>query len=375
MRALWLAVAAAACLAAQQAGPPPPPAAIAKMASQAAAAREGNRLEDAVKLYRQALATAPRWQQGWWELGTIYYERDQYPQCRDAFRKFSALNPKMSAGFAFLGLCEFQAKELGPALGHLEKAYAMGLPQGEELTRVSLYHTALLQTKAGNFERAIQICRLLIRIKPDDPQTIAVAGIAGLRKELFPHELAEGDRDLAVKLGGAMLTSGEHAAEESMRRFEALVKEYPATPNVRYTYSMLLLANDPDKGIAELKKELENGPDNLPALVSLSFEYLKRGEAKAAEPYATRAARLAPGNFAARTCLGRVLLEKEDADLAGAIRELEAAAKLAPDSPQVHFALASAYAKSGRKEEAEKERAEFSRLKKLAGNAVTQEVR
>lgn len=358
-----------------QPGPPPPPPAIARIAAQAVAARDANNLDQAVPLYRQALRTAPTWQQGWFDLGTIYYERDQYPQCRDAFRRVTALNARLSAGFALLGLCEFGRREFAPALQHLERASAIGLPNDADLTTVALYHAALLQTKAGNFERALQICRSLARGKPGDPQTILVAGLAGLRRNLFPQELPEGDRVLVIQLGSALLAGREQPAEQVFQRFDALVSQFPSTPNVHYAFAVLLLANEPDRGVAELKRELEIDPNHLPALVSLSLEYLKRGEAATAQPYAERAAILAPGNFAAHTCLGRVRLEGENPDVAGAIRELEMAAKLAPDSPQVFFSLASAYAKAGRKQDAEKARAHFARLKKLSATAVTQEVR
>jgi tetratricopeptide (TPR) repeat protein len=356
-------------------GPPPPPAAIAKLAGQAIAAKDANELDKAVMLYKQALRLAPRWEQGWWDLGTIYYDGDKYPECRDAFRRFAAINPKLSAGLAFLGLCEFQTRDFGPSLDHLEKAYVLGMPIDSDLTRVTLYHAALLQAKTENYERAIQICRLLARLKPNDAGTTAVAGIAGLRRPLFPHELPDADKDLAVKLGTAMLSGGDHPVEDAVKRFDALLKEYPSTPSVHYAYAIILLGNDPDRAIQELKRELEISPSHLPALISIAFEYLKRGEAKIAQPYAEKAVQVAPGNFAARTCLGRVFLEREDPDLAGATRELETAAKLAPDSPQVHFSLAAAYARAHRKQDAERERAEFARLKELADKNVVQEVR
>lgn len=357
------------------AAPPPPPPAIAKLVARAAAARDANQIDDALRLYRQALQMAPKWEEGWWQTGVLHYDRDQYPQCRDAFRRFTALNTKISSAFAFLGLCEFQTKEFGPSLAHLEKAVALGLPREEQMTDVALYHLALLHTKGGDFERALQFCTLLAR-KTDSPQNVvAVAGIAALRRPIFPHELPEADRDLAIRLGSALLAGGGRPAEESRRVFEELVKQYPDVPNVHYSYATVLLANDPDKGVAELKRELEINPGHLPALISLSFEYLKRDEAREAQLYAERAAKLAPGNFAARTCLGRVLLEREEPDVGGAIRELEAAAKLEPSSPQVYFSLASAYARAGRKMDADKARAEFARLKKLAAAAATQEVR
>ena len=52
-------------------------------------------------------------------------------------------------------------------------------------------------------------------------------------------------------------------------------------------------------------------------------------------------------------------------DIAGAARELEEAVKLAPASPEARFSLASAYSRLGRKADAEREHAEFKRLKSL----------
>jgi tetratricopeptide (TPR) repeat protein len=362
--AVLLACCLAAMVAEGQTAPATPPG-IEKLASQAAQAREAGRLEEALKLYRQAVQVAPKWQEGWWQIGTIQYGRDQYAPCRDAFRQFTALNSKLSFGFAFLGLCEFQTKELSPALAHLETAVGLGLPNGEQLTDVAIYHLAVLHTRAGDFERALQFCNMLSRKEQVDPNVVAVAGIAALRRPIFPHELPEKDREAAFQLGSALVSGAGRPAEETIRRFEEITAQFPNLPNVHYTFSTVLLANAPERAVEELNRELEIDPGHLPALVSLAFEYLKRGLPAQARPFAERAVKVAPKNFAARACLGRVLLEGSDADLPGAIRELELAVKLAPDSPQVHISLASAYSKAGRKQEAARERAEFARLKKL----------
>lgn len=366
-RSLALTVALALSAAGQ--APPPPPAAVAKLAASAAAARDAGKLDDALKLYRQALAQAPAWQEGWWQVGTIHYGRDQYPPCRDAFRRFTALNPKLSAGFAFLGLCEFQVKEFLNSVTHLEKAVQLGLPPGEQLSDVALYHLALLHTRGANFERALQYCVMLQKRPSPDPTLPALAGIAALRRPIFPHELPEADRDLAYRLGSAVLSAGAQPAAEVMAQFDEILRQYPKAASVHYSYATFLLVNDPERGLEELKKELEISPDHVPALVSLAFEYLRRGEPDKAKAPATKAAAFAPGSFAARACLGRVLMESGDGELAAAIRELEAAVKLAPESPQAHFSLAAAYARAGRKQAAARERAEVTRLKKLADEA------
>jgi predicted Zn-dependent protease len=69
---------------------------------------------------------------------------------------------------------------------------------------------------------------------------------------------------------------------------------------------------------------------------------------------------LAPKLYAARNVLGRVLLDLGQVDRA--IKELEEGVKLAPASPEMHFALARAYTRAGRKEEAARERETFKKL-------------
>jgi predicted Zn-dependent protease len=96
----------------------------------------------------------------------------------------------------------------------------------------------------------------------------------------------------------------------------------------------------------------------------MAFEYLKRGEAAAALPYARQAAEIDPGSFVAHTALGRVLVDS--GDLKNGIKELELSKQQAPEAPQTRIALASAYAKAGRSEDAARERAEFLKLKQLA---------
>lgn len=345
--------------------PTPPPASIAKLAARAEAARQADQPDEALRLYTQALKIAPKWDAGWWHVGAIQYGRDQYPACRDAFRRFTALQPKMSLGFAFLGLCEFQTKDLPQSVAHLERAISLGLPNGEQITNVTNYHLAILHARSGDFERALRYCLVLARQGQPNPNVVAIAGIASLRRAIFPQDLPDKDRDLAFRLGSAVLAAGAKPPEEVNRMFDEIVRDYPSTPHVHYTYSTVLLVNESDRGIEELQKELKLDPSHLPSLISLGFEYLRRGDPQAAKPFAERAVKAAPNNFAARACYGRVLLSGDDADLPAAIRELEAAVKLAPESPQVHFSLASAYSRAGRHADAEKERAEFARLKEI----------
>jgi cytochrome c-type biogenesis protein CcmH/NrfG len=71
----------------------------------------------------------------------------------------------------------------------------------------------------------------------------------------------------------------------------------------------------------------------------------------------------APTQFVAHNALGQVLLGLGDNE--AAVRALETAVKLAPDSPAMRFGLARAYRAVNRQADADREQAEFTRLDRL----------
>jgi tetratricopeptide (TPR) repeat protein len=126
---------------------------------------------------------------------------------------------------------------------------------------------------------------------------------------------------------------------------------------------VFFLTEDSARAIEEFRRELAISPSHVPARLQIAFEYLKRGDAARALPVAIEAAKLAPDYFAAKLALGQVLLEMND--VPRALPELEKAATLAPGSPQAHFLLARAYTRAGRAADAERARAEFTRLDQI----------
>jgi Tfp pilus assembly protein PilF len=120
---------------------------------------------------------------------------------------------------------------------------------------------------------------------------------------------------------------------------------------------------DSNNALVEMKKELEVSPAHVPAMVTIASEYLQRKDFESALSYAKKATELEPQSFPAHVVLGRIFAEG-GLDLPRGVQELETARKLAPSSPQVRIALATAYAKAGRKEDAAHERQEFLKLRK-----------
>jgi ASPIC and UnbV/FG-GAP-like repeat len=54
------------------------------LAAQATAARITNNLPGPIDLYKQAVQANPKWQEGWWFLGSMLYDSDRYAEARDA---------------------------------------------------------------------------------------------------------------------------------------------------------------------------------------------------------------------------------------------------------------------------------------------------
>jgi cytochrome c-type biogenesis protein CcmH/NrfG len=48
------------------------------VARQAEAARSANQIPDAIRLYREATRLNPAWSDGWWYLGSLYYDQDRF---------------------------------------------------------------------------------------------------------------------------------------------------------------------------------------------------------------------------------------------------------------------------------------------------------
>jgi len=337
-------------------------AGFSSLVAKAKAAREKDQVEEAIRLYRRAVQIKPDFVEGWWYLGTLLYESDQYTDGAIAFRHVTGLKPKMALGWAMLGLCQFETKDYESALVHLERSDQLGIPRAESFYDVSKYHLALLLTRSGQFDRALRIAADFAVRDKDGPDLTEAMGLAALRKPLLPSELPPLEREMVMDVGHAMCDAAARRAAVLNSDIAMLLSKYPKTPEIHFLAGTMELGSDSDRALANWKAELEISPAHARALSSIVGEYLRRREYPTALPYAERAVAASPNDFVTHAVLGQALTEG-NIDLPRGIHELEAAIHYAPAQPQVHFVLAAAYAKAGRKQDAAKERAEFLRLR------------
>jgi tetratricopeptide (TPR) repeat protein len=330
---------------------------VVKLADEA---RVAERFDEAISLYGKALNIKPKWPEGWWYIGAIFYQKDLYPQARDAFQNLVALEPDRGPASAMLGLCLFQTGEYERAAVALQRARSLGVNDNSELARVVRYHTALAYIHFEYFESAYDVLQEFVRHGQESSKIIEAFGLTLLRMPFLPKEVPADKRERVVVAGQAGYNMAARRLDQARAAFDTLLARYPNDPNVHYAFGVYMLPQDADLAMKEFKRELEISPNHYPAMTQMAFEYLKRDQYNDALPLAEKAVQLAPKLYAARNVLGRVLLELGQVDRA--IKELEEGVKLAPSSPEMHFALARAYTRAGRKEDAARERETFKKL-------------
>ena len=330
-----------------------------ELAEQATAAREADNIPRAIELYQQALQSQPKWPEGWWYLGTLSYDSDQYENGARAFAEFVKLQgpeaDKAAPAWSFLGLCEFETGAYAQSLEHMRKALEIRTGLEPSIEQVLRFHEALVLTKLGLFDQAMPRFTPFVKRGLHDPTLIAGIGLTALRRPLLPQEVPAEDRDLIDAAGQTTYTWMAGDTTKMSADFQTLVDGYPKTPGVHYLYATYLLSFRPaEEAAQELKRELEVNPNNPDALGMVALLMFRAGASSTAEPLARRAAGSGPMCPMAQYAYGLVLDSK--GDLSQAIDHLESAERLDPANVEYHMALAGVYSKAGRHDDARRER-------------------
>lgn len=334
------------------------------IARDAASALENDRLDQALALYRQGIAENPKWIDGWWHLGTLLYDRDDYTSAAEAFERAADLDPKSGQTLVMLGLCEAKLRKNAEALEHLREGTQLGIPEDSQLRDVILYTEGTLwldrDENRGGFDHAQEVLDSLAREGIESDELMDALGRAVLR--IRP---SGGDPEMIRAAGKAEALATLHGkGAEARDKYQQLAATYPRVPGVQFAYGKFLVGiHSDDEAVAAFQRELQNTPNHL--LARLGIAGIKApNDPTGALPYAEAAVKLAPDLPEAHYLLGLVLLNLGN-NPDRAISELETARRAEPNVAKVYFALGRAYARANRAADAARARAEFTRLDKL----------
>jgi tetratricopeptide (TPR) repeat protein len=309
-----------------------------ELAAQAARAREAGNAAQAISLYREALQQNPKWDEGWWFVGTLAYDANQYALGEEAFRHFVALDAQAAPGWALLGLCEFENGHIEASLEHLRRAEAIGgLPK--DTADVVRFHEAMALTGMGRFDEAMDELTEFVRAGVKNEELTLAVGAGVLRRRVAPREIAAKDRALFAAAGEAESLWMLGQTKEAEARLAELVKRFPDAPGVHCLYGLFLQETRPEAAMAEFRRELQIDPENADARAVAAL---------------------------AQFAYGKVLAKLDEAD---AVARLQAAVRLDPENLEYHMALAEAASRFGDVREARRERVRSIELARGSGKS------
>ena len=337
-----------------------------ELAARANAAREANNISDAIGLYQHALDLKADWTEGWWFLGTLAYDSDQYEIGRRAFSEFVKLQENAGSGWSFLGLCEFETGDYPHALEHIQRGFKMATDLDPAIEQVLRFHEALLLTRLGLFDQAMPRYMPLVQRGIQNPVLTLAVGLTSLRQQLLPKEVSNDKQDFVAAVGNTARLWMVGDTAKTGPAFEALIKSYPTAPGVHYFYASYLLSFRPaEEAMVELKRELELNPHHPDARATIALLMVRAGMSNQALPLARQAAEDGPTSPMAQFTYGLIL--GENGELQQAIQRLETAERLDPANLEYHMGLAGVYSKAGRHEDARRERRLSIQMAKESG--------
>jgi tetratricopeptide (TPR) repeat protein len=354
--------------------PAPPAVSVAgieKIAAEATQQREAGNLDEAIESYQKGVKIKPSWDEGWWYLATLLYERDRYEEAVRAFKQVARLRPQVGAPLAMLGLCEYKIGRYDDAFLHLQQGRQRGIVNNEDLLRVMRYHEGALFLLRGEYETAQRIFSALSLEGTNNQEFILAMGLAVLRISALPKDidLNRMDREMIRRAGLAQHYFAQLNTADARIEFERLIRDFPKAPNVQYAYGRFLVdTRDDEGGIAAFEREIANSPTHALARLQIAYIKSRNKDSAAGIPLAEEAVRLHTRLPLAHYILGRLLFETGENNRA--IEELEIARRLAPEEPRVYYSLARAYAKANRREDSERARETFARLNKAVEEAT-----
>ncbi len=330
---------------------------------------------DSESEWRAFLTGHPASAEAYAHLGLLEARQERYKEAVPLYRKALALDPRMPGLRLNLGLSLFKSgamKEAIQTFSPLLKTLPANSPETLRLkTLIGLAHYSL-----GEYAAAIPFMRTATAHDPQNLPirfTLAQSCLNAKQYQCVLDVYREilnlnADSAEAHMLAGEAF-DGMKNTDGAIDEFRAAVKADPKLPNVHFGLGYLLWTQKHiEEAAKEFQAELDNIPDNGPALAFLADCDIQLGNSADALPLAEKAIQLDPGNAKAHVDLG--ILYEAGHRQQEALREFETSVKLTPLDADVHWRLARLYRSMGMKEQAKIEFDKTSSLHKAENDSI-----
>lgn len=331
--------------------------------NRAVGLQQQGRLAEAADEYRAAIKLKPDYLEALANLGVVLARMSRYDEAIEAYQSALKIAPGLAPILINLGIAHYRA-------GQFEKAaevFDAFLKLKPEVVQArQLYGLSL--SALGRDEEALQQLESTLDSSPPDAAVLYSAGLAYLRlgRPGFRATLEKlaafdaGRPALHLLQGLAFLRDLDYdSALEELKTAASINKDLP-----RLHFSLglanFMLGNNGD-AIAAFAEEIRRNPADTPSNYYLAQAFEKNGDMDNALKWVNSALKLDPQSPESNGLLGRILLKQ--GRTAEAIKPLEFAVSSRKTDHELRYALARAYQQLGRREDAAREFAEVQKLK------------
>jgi tetratricopeptide (TPR) repeat protein len=251
------------------------------------------------------------------------------------------------------------------AKGRCREALPVLKKAAPHLTDKQLRYRALMSTarcamSLDQTETAVEALLLLSREFPHDPDVLFTS------THVYSELASRAAQDLAATAPSSdQAEQLEAEAFESQGNWDKAIAQYktilaqdPKVSDVHYRLGRIYLSQSPpdaENAKSEFAEELKINPDNASAEFMLGEIARQDGQWDEAIQHFSRASKLDEGFQEAYLALGMSL--NSAGKFTDAVAPLQSYVKMQPGDPAGHYQLATAYARTGRKQEADREMA------------------
>jgi tetratricopeptide (TPR) repeat protein len=330
---------------------------IQQLFEEAQAARARGDLEQAAHAYAEVIRLDPAFVNAYHNLGIVYLSQKRYQDAIAVLEKAVKLNPRLAGAYVILGLAHYELYQSHQAVLAFQAAHRLD-PNDTN----ALLFLGKAQMQSGNYLDATGTFEKLAHSKPMDPDVQYNLSLAHLKLFLQAADQlrAIAPQSYQLSLLEAQDAEGHNNDPAAIQYYQEALSFKPDAVGIHYGLGSAYARESKfEEAAREFRGELRINPNDSLALWKLGSIVLHTNPAEAV-PYLQQAVSLNPELPQAALAYGRALLRTGETDKA--VEQFQRVVKLAPEEDTVHYLLADAYRKLGRKGEAEVELARFQQL-------------
>jgi tetratricopeptide (TPR) repeat protein len=271
-----------------------------------------------------------------YELALVDYHASRIDESIEILRSLAGRGRQTSDVFNLTAWCLYKKGNFKGAVA------AMDLAIEREPARESNYFDlGMILLSYRRFDVALEVATKAVVVAPESYQAHMLKGLVEARmshlndaEKTYAHAVELNQKASEALLALALVESANEKQRQSRQTFERALKKFPRNGVIYQEYARMLLKFSAGADPAAKAKAISLLESALGFDGSLAESHYQLGN-----------------------------LALNDGDLPLAIKHLETALRLRPASSKIHFALARAYKRAGRSEQASKKVASFQRLK------------